>query len=180
MASKEGLQLPKYLTEGIAARAVLEAVDEIFKGDYFVGGIGRDQFQASIVVLVPAVPDDRQSGYANWPVYPPQPFPLVQIDFGTKSEWKYGYGGIAQCKAQQRWYDRSADTYIMPHLLVSGETPYYGAVKMGEIVVACSSNTRERTDWNIAELCAIKCIEFARIAWEQSEERANLNLEFLA
>jgi hypothetical protein len=53
--------------------------------------------------------------------------------------WEDPYYQIAWCKALHLWTDRNDDrTSPIPHLLFSGDTPYWGGVKRRGIVVACS------------------------------------------
>ena len=92
-----------------------------------------------IVVLVPAMKDDRASDYADWPNYQLQPHCIYEHSEGDKATWSHKFDDIARCKALQLWHDRNDDrTDCMPHLLFPGDTPYWGGVKRHGIVVTCS------------------------------------------
>jgi hypothetical protein len=135
-AVPEKLITPTFLGAGVAKQAVEMALlaaglaPGIFAGD--------DGDNHHIVVLVPAMKDDRPN-YMSWPDYPIHPKLLYEVSKGDTSKWKYKFDEIARCKALQLWHDRNdGRTDCMPHLLFSGDTPYWGGVKRNGLVVACS------------------------------------------
>lgn len=167
------LLLPKFLTKGIAEFAMITAARALRQPDWAIHVLKHPTFH--IVILVPAM----QMG-GEYPNYPLQPHMLAELNFGeSKSSWKYPYDEIAQCKALQLWHGRNdGGTDIQPHLLFSGDTPFWGGVKRNGIVVACSG-VKPFFDRMIASVTADICVALAYDAWERSPDKADGELCFL-
>lgn len=167
--------VPKYLTPEVAAHAcnrAFWATANLRRGA--ISGLEN----CHIVVLVPSMPDDSDTNFASWPNYAVEPHALYEHSQGAREEWRYRYDEIAQCKALQLWHGRNeGGATIMPHLLFSGDTPYWGGVKRDGIVVACSGYD-EWIDRMIAGIVADLCIGLAYDAWMASEDRKQ-QVEFL-
>ncbi|PIQ68706.1 MAG: hypothetical protein COV91_02745 [Candidatus Taylorbacteria bacterium CG11_big_fil_rev_8_21_14_0_20_46_11] len=74
-------------------------------------------------------------------------------------------------KAIQLWHDRNDDrTNIMPHLLFSGDTVYWGGVKRHGIVVACSG-VQPWFDKMFSGMIADMLVGIAYNAWMLSEDK---------
>lgn len=130
---------PKYLTKKIAEEAIDTALITVAGESSPLKRCFNSLFlQCCIVVLVPGMEDHRIEDFPNWPNYPIHAVSLCERSIG-QSIWKHPYDTIAKCKALQLWTDRNdGGTGPTPHLLFSGDTPYWGGVKREGIVVACS------------------------------------------
>jgi len=124
-----------------------------------------------IVVLVPAMKDDRANDYPSWPNYQLQPHCMYEQSVGSKENWSHKFDDIARCKALQLWHDRNDDrTDCMPHLLFPGDTPYWGGVKRHGIVVTCSG-VDPWFDKMISGMIADMIIAFAYNGWMKGEDK---------
>src|SRR3989344_4258149 len=129
------LLTPKFLTKEIAQITVQQTITAVMASP--IGDMLKRK-ACHIVILVPAIKDDRATNYVDYPNYPAQAYILYEHSVG-KEIWSAKYDEVARCKAQQLWHDRNDDrTSIKPHLLFSGDTVYWGGVKRHGIVVACS------------------------------------------
>jgi hypothetical protein len=64
---------------------------------------------------------------------------LYEAAFGDQSKWQHNFRGNAWSKVYQLAEDRNeGGPFITPHLLFSGDKPYWGGVKRERIIVACS------------------------------------------
>lgn len=121
-----------------------------------------------VVVLVPSL--DTAGSY---PEYRLHPCVLHEESFGKETAWEHDYAEIARCKALQLWHGRNdGRAGIRPHLLFSGDTPYYGGVHRHGIVVACSG-VQQYFDQMIAGMVSDMCIALAHDEWERSEDKKN-------
>jgi hypothetical protein len=132
---------PKYLTKKLAESAAAVAFRAVFGWNDALdlqSEIPFRQAAGHLVILVPAMEDAREADYPNWPNYSLQPYCLYEVS-ENKDIWTGKYDEIARCKALQRWTDRAdGGATVTPHLLFSGDTPYWGSVKREGIVAAFS------------------------------------------
>jgi hypothetical protein len=160
---------PKFLTSEIAALAVERVFDAVFNGSGVCDMVSRKA--GHVVIIVPAMKDERDENYPSWPDYPIHPHVLYEQDLGEPKEWRYDYANIAKCKALQLWHDRNDDrTDCMPHLLFSGDTPFWGGVKRRGIVVAFSG-VQPYLDKMISGMIADMCVGLAYWAWMNSDDK---------
>lgn len=169
---------PKYLTPEIAKKAVEAALAlTMTEGSLLHPYLKRAQ--CHIVILVPGMKDDQEADYPDWPNYPLQAVSLYEQSVGDPTEWEHPYDNIAKCKALQLWTDRNDDrTMPIPHLLFSGDTPYWGGVKRRGIVVTCSG-VQPWFDKMISGIVADILVGLAHNAYENDEER-KAGVDFLS
>lgn len=175
----ENLLTPKYLTKEIAQEAVALVLRAVMdEASPFRTRLKRHQ--CHIVVLVPAMLDHRAADYPDWPNYPLQPVSLYEHGVGDPSTWQdCRFDNIARCKALQLWTDRNDDRAgVIPHLLFSGDTVYWGGVKRRGIVVTCSG-VQPWFDKMIAGMVADVIVALAHDAYENDEERKK-GVDFLS
>jgi len=166
------LLTPKYITKEIAQEAVYVALSLTMKKSAPLYSV-LNRHHCHVVVLVPAMEDAREANYPDWPNYPIQAYPLYQESVGDKSEWEFPYDEIARCKALQLWTDRNDDrTAPMPHLLFSGDTPYWGGVKRRGFVVTCSG-VQPWFDKMISGIISDTIVALAHDAFVNDEEVQN-------
>ncbi len=123
------LLLPAFLTKEIAEKAMALAAQTAMAR----GGLKGDTFH--IVMIVPAM--EYESG--KFPNYPLQAHVLAEYTHGDRDTWRRDYANIAQCKALQLWHKRNfGGTDSVAHLIIKGDTHYWGGVRREEIAVACS------------------------------------------
>lgn len=159
---------PKFLTESIAKAAVEEVVRMVM-GLANRFPVPMKRRQCHVVVLVPSISENAQSAEAHI---------LYEYSY-NKSDWVHPYDDIARSKALQLWQERNDDrTDSMPHLLFSGDTPFWGGVKRHGIVVTCSG-VKPWFDKMISGMVADCCNALAYEAWMTSEDRAN-GVDFLS
>ncbi len=171
----EPILIPKFLTKGMVARIIGLVVGMVMDDAFFP----LKRRMLHIVVLVPAMRDDRISSFPKWPNYPIYPHLLYEYSLGDKSEWPHKFDEIAEYKALQLWHGRNDDrTDIMPHLLFPGDTPYWGGVKRHGIVVTCSG-VQPWFDKMISGLIADACIAMSYDRWMALEAKEK-NVDFLA
>jgi hypothetical protein len=97
------------------------------------------------------------------------PVVLYEQAVGDPDGWEHSYDVIARNKALQLWTDRNDDrTSPVPHLLFSGDTPYWGGVKRRGIVVACSG-VQSWFDKLISGIVADTIVALAHHAYENDE-----------
>lgn len=169
MANK--MIIPKFLTQELAKQAVEAVLAAVMKPSP-VGELLKRQ-ACHIVILVPSMKDDRESGYPDWPNYPVVPQCLYEHSVGDKKEWTGEYDNIAKCKALQLWHNRNDDrTDIVPHLLFPGDAPYYGGVRRHGIVVTCSG-IQPWFDKMIAGMICEMLVGLAYNAWMTSDDKKN-------
>ncbi len=161
---------PKYLTKEDAEKAV-RAVLEVVIGTRSSLRPLLKRVQCHIVVLVPGMKDDREADYPDWPNYPLQAVSLHEESIGKDEGWEHPYDNIARCKALQLWTDRNDDRAMsIPHLLFSGDTPFWGGVKRCGIVVTCSG-VQSWFDKMISGMIADVIVGLAHNAYENDEDR---------
>ncbi|MCX6717546.1 MAG: hypothetical protein NTU76_02630 [Candidatus Taylorbacteria bacterium] len=172
-------KLPKFLTEEMAE----EAIEMVW---WMVLNHEPTHFKPKskachVVVLVPEqeTPDELNAvgRYLNYSV---RPYSLFEYSFGNKeSEWTADYAEIARSKALKLWNGMNdGRTDIMPHLMYSGDCPFWGGVKRDGIVVACSG-VEAHFDRMISGMVADMLIAGAYHAWmnsnDKKENRVNLS-----
>ncbi len=164
----EKLLPPKFLTAELAKLAVSQVFDVVFRGAMSNLASGK---MGHIVIIVPAMKDERAEDYPSWPDYPLHPYPLYEQSLGEPSAWKYDYMSIARCKALQLWHGRNDDrTDCVPHLLFPGDTPFWGGVKRRGIVVAFSG-VQPYFDKMISGMVADMCVGLAHHTWMVSADK---------
>ncbi len=162
---------PKFLTRRIAEHAITAVAHLVFSD----APLKRKAFH--IVVLVPSMKDERADDYPSYPNLPIEPQVLYEQSF-SKETWPVKFDDIAKCKALQLWHGRNDDrTDVMPHLLFSGDAPFWGGVKREGIVVACSG-VQPCFDKMISGMVADMIIALAYNEWKESDDRKN-DVDFL-
>jgi hypothetical protein len=168
---------PKFLTPEIAALAVRTAIEAVI-GESSPLKAMMKRLQFHIVVLVPAMKDDREADYPDWPNYPVEPHCIYEHSVGNPKEWEAPFDNIAKCKALQLWTKRNDDrTGVIPHLLFPGDTPYWGGVDRSGIVVACSG-VQPWFDKMISGIVADIIVALAHDAYEKYKVE-NPDIDFL-
>lgn len=156
---------PKYLTREQCEMAVSIALRLAMEG--FRDKLVREQ--CHVVILVPAMEDARTEDYPDWPDYPVSPYALYERSLGQEF-CERRYDEIAKCKAIQLWTGRNdGRSGPVPHLVFSGDTPFWGGVCREGIVVACSG-VQPWFDRMIAGIAADVLIALARDAFENDPE----------
>ncbi len=159
---------PKYITQDIATAAVAMATKLVLGS-----GIAK-RGDCHVVVMVPAMKDDAPD-YPDYPHYAIFAEVIYEDSFGDVGNWEHPYDNIARCKALQLWHDRNdGRAGSVPHLLFSGDTPYWGGVKREGIVVACSG-VEPYFDKLISGITADCIIALAQHAYENDKQRVGLN-----
>jgi len=140
-------QLPKFLTEELI-QAVKVLTHNIITSQMLA--LMPKRQACHIVVLVPEqitrAEDGSELVYPDYPVRPAilfeQSYGVVEPDDPCDDEglrWTADYADIARCKAFKLWHGMNdGRTDILPHLMYSGDCPYWGGVKRDGIVVSCS------------------------------------------
>ncbi len=160
---------PKFLTEELAKFAI-ETVSTAMMETPPMGDLLKRQTY-HIVILVPAMKDDREANFPDWPNYPLVPHVLYEHSVGDRADWTAKYDEVARCKALQLWHGRNDDrTDIIPHLLFPGDAPFYGGVYRQGIVVTCSG-VQPWFDKMIAGMVADMIIGLAYNVWMASEDK---------
>ena len=170
----EQLLAPKFLTMDVAETAVETVIGALFDTSPLNPMKGllprKDRGNCHVVVLVPAIKDDRANDFRDWPNYPIKPEPIYEGSFGEPATWQYPFKEIARCKASQLWEGQNDGRGpTAAHLLLPGDTPYWGGVKREGIVVAVSGFD-EHFDRMAAGMIAEICIALARQAYLESED----------
>ena len=167
--------MPKFLTRDIAemaVKAILEAVmqnPDVFR---------PKRRHCHVVVVVPSMENVHTGEHPKWRNYALEPSILYEYSYGERADWEHPFADIALVKALQLWQGRNDDrTDSMPHLLFSGDTPFWGGVKRHGIVVTCSG-LQPWLDKMLAGMVADACIALAYGAWMRSETHAK-NADFL-
>jgi hypothetical protein len=129
-------ELPRFLSRHIAQQAMQQAV--ALASNAFRFNLSRSHSPMfHIVILVPKMEYDADA----YPDCPITPHLLAEYSYGNKEEWPHHFDEIARCKALQLWQGRNlGGTDSAPHLLLSGDTPFWGGVARDGIVVACSGD----------------------------------------
>lgn len=130
----------------------------------------EDKGNCHIVILVPGIQDIPVTNSVNWN-RPMMPYALYDESFGDKLTWNYPFDQIARSKAFQLWHDQNDGRGPTPaHLLLPGDTPYWGGVKREGIVVSCSGFD-EADDRMAAGMIAEICIALAKRKFASSEDK---------
>lgn len=159
---------PKFLTPAIAQVAVKNAFEILFNGVGIADLVSRNI--GHVIVIVPAMKDERAEDYPSYPDYPIHPYILYEESF-HKSVWPYEFDNIARCKGLQLWHERNDDrTDCIPHLLFPGDTPFWGGVYRHGIVVAFSG-TQPYFDKMVSGMVADLCVGLAYHAWMTSDDK---------
>ena len=168
---------PKFLTKELAKIAVQQVLAAVMDPSSPLSTLIKRQ-ACHIVIVVPSMVDQAVAGHAVWHAGPLFPFVLYEQSVGNRESWTAKYDEVAHCKALQLWYERSdGATDIMPHLLFTGDTPYWGGVRRGGIVVTCSG-IQPWFDRMIAGMVADMIIALAYNAWMTSEDKKS-GVDFL-
>jgi hypothetical protein len=156
---------PKFLNNATANLAI-NLITEAIQHPMIQVDLRRNAFH--IVVLVPKM----EIGLGSHQMYSTQPHTLAEYSH-NKNLWPQSanYDKIAHCKALQLWYGNAdGGTDTKPHLLFSGDTPFWGGVKRDGIVVACSG-VQPYFDRMISGMVADICIAYAYHAWATSRDK---------
>ncbi len=116
------------------------------------------------------VPEMKKMG--SYPAHEIVPFVFARYTNGDALVPKQAlYQDLAECKALQLWDDRNfGGPNSVPHLLLRGDTPYWGGVKRDGIVVACSG-LASHYDRMLSSMVADACIAIAHgnyLAWRDA------------
>lgn len=167
-------QLPKFLTVEMARTAVGHVWLTIVCNE-LVDFMPKRR-ACHIVVMVPEMEvtgkDENTHGgpIYNYPDYPVRPVVLYENSFEL-SNWTADYADGAKCKAFKLWHGHNdGRTDILPHLMYSGDCPFWGGVKRDGIVVACSG-VEPHFDRMISGMVADMLIAGAYHAWMKSEDK---------
>lgn len=154
-----GLIKPFFLTKEVARLALFTV--PIIVGKFAEMGRMRSGM-CHIVILVPSRKVDSPSDCLD-------PYLLCEKSFGDVSKWPHEFNRIARSKAYQLWQGRNdGQTDCVPHLLMPGDTPWWGGVKREGIVVACSG-FEPHFDRMLAGMVADACIALAYDAWSKAK-----------
>lgn len=149
----------------MAKQVVETTLKAVMKGQIFGQLLSRKA--CHIAVIVPSMPDDRGTDYADWPDFAIKPHVLYQHSERDASPWTKPYDEIARCKALQLWHGRQdGGTDVLPHLLFPGDAPFWGGVKRDGIVVACSG-VQSHFDRMISSMI---CDQLIALAYEAHEK----------
>lgn len=161
------LNLPKFLTKEVAEIAVDTVMQAVFFGS-LADKLNRPT--CHVVIVVPT------QGSANEII----PYVLYEKTHGEREGWgEHHFNHIATSKSFQLWYDRhDGGTCAVPHLLMPGDTPYWGGVKREGIVVACSG-VQPYFDRMISGMVADACIALAADAYSKWLARTKSTIDFL-
>lgn len=153
---------PKFLTEQMAG-AVIEAAVEML---YHMVEIAPKRQHLHVVVLVPGMRwNDTGTSVTVQPVI------LIEYTRGYQEDFEYPFDEIARNKASQLWLGHNdGRTDVMPHLLFTGDAPYWGGVKYEGIVVACSG-IQPWLDKMLSGIIAHMLVGVAYDAWMNSQDK---------
>lgn len=166
----DNLRTPKYATKEVAQQAVELVIFAVMsEGSPFRARLKRHE--GHIVVLVPAAADPTGQGFfLDWPDCPLRPVDLYQHNIGDPTSWVAPFDNIARMKAMQLWSDRNDDRAgLIPHLVFSRDTVYWGGVKRAGIVVACSG-VQPWFDKMISGMVADAIIALAQDGYENDSQ----------
>ncbi|MFA6503172.1 MAG: hypothetical protein WCT45_02870 [Candidatus Paceibacterota bacterium] len=155
------IRRPSFLNKLIAEQAIQAAVKTAF------ATLPVKRQMLHVVVLAP-----QYSGDEHYPCNEPKPFILAELSFGDKTQWPHPFDEVARKKAQQRWYDRSDGGSVKPHLLLPGDTPFWGSAKRDELVAA-ASGVEPWGDLAVASMTIDLCLAlsyYAFAAWKSQHE----------
>lgn len=161
---------PRILTKELAAQAVEIALKACMFSEE-MRSIVRHPMCHIVVMVMAEHERDYQTFF--------EPYVLYQRSVGNTDDWPRPYNEIAYKKARQLWRGQNSDgnTDIQPHLLVPGDTIFWGGVKRHGIVVACSG-VQPYFDQLISGVTADFIKALARHAYENSREK-NEQISFL-
>lgn len=172
---------PKFLTKEVVSSAAHTAIRSVNELVFSSAPVKIEIETCCVVVLVPAMGDDRVMEYADWPNHPIQPHSIEYCynrNVGKAAPELARYQSIAQCKALQLWHGRNdGGTDTQPHLLFRGDTPYWGGVRRDGIAVACSG-LEPHFDRMIAGMTADICIALSYQAYVEWA-KGNSDRDFL-
>lgn len=156
---------PKFLTRDLIEKAVDLVINGVFLSNA-LDGIAKPERVGHVVVFVPGV--EHRTGTVNI-----VPMCIFEKSF-NRDMWKSPYSLIAMSKATQLWTGQNTDgaTSVMPHLLMPGDTPYWGGVKRDGIVVAFSGD-KSTIDQMISGMVADAIKALAYIALDESDDKRN-------
>jgi hypothetical protein len=152
---------PPFLNRLIAEQAIRAAVKTVFET------LPVKRKMMHVVVLAP-----QYSGDESYPCNESRPFILAELSFGDKTAWPHRFEEIARKKAQQCWYGRSDGGSVKPHLLLPGDTPFWGSVERDGLVAA-ASGVEPWGDRATASMTIDLCVAlsyYAFMAWKSQHE----------
>ncbi len=154
---------PKFLTQEICKKAVETVTEMVFQT------MPVNKKECHITVKIP-MEVDNQKKYAFF----------YSRSFGRK-QWKRDYQSIANSKAKQIAFglNSGGSEQITPaHLILEGETPYWGGCKIDDIIVACSG-LQPWFDQMISRQVAAMIIALARENYETYLSEKNEKVDFI-
>ena len=172
-----GLRLPRFLVQDTTvAKAVGIVLDATIRNPKIVEDLTEPM--CHIVVLCPSKGAFKDSTDMNWLHAPIQPYLLYEESVNPE-KFDNNYLEIARCKAAQLWRGQNNDglTDSVPHLLFTGDTPYWGGVHRHGLVVACSG-IQSHFDQMISGMIADALKAFAYENWSKSDDKKS-ELPFL-
>lgn len=165
------IKYPKFLTNQVAAEAVHIALTTLYVHHKDI--LMPEKPHVHVVVIVGT---KRQEYIEHRPqdvksyIEPAVLYETTWGDLGTLGDSQIV--GIARSKARELWHrQQDGGTDLSPHLLYSGDTPYWGGVFRG-FAVACSG-VKPHKDRLVASMAADLMIALAYDAWDKSEEKAS-------
>ncbi|MDX8502599.1 hypothetical protein RFM99_29905 [Mesorhizobium sp. VK4C] len=157
---------PKFLTPSLAEMAVSMVLDAFMFNHRMDGIIGARM--CHVVILVPSiVPDDNE-----WAHGLVTPTCIYETSRGNREDWSHEFDRLARNKALQLWREQrvAGNTDPAPHLLFSGDTPFWGGVKRHGIAVAVSG-PQSFFDEMLAGMIADAIKGLASFYFEQSADK---------
>lgn len=162
----KGITTPYFLTKEVADVVIRIYISEFL--DRFCRAGRALRKECHIIILVPAM-DPFGTIKAHI---------LYEKSFGNPSNWPHDFAAIARSKSFQLWNGQNdGQTDCMPHLLLPGDTPWWGGVKRDGIVVACSG-FQPHFDRMIAGMAVDMCIAIAYDQWKKM--KGDLTGDFLS
>ncbi len=111
--------------------------------------------------------DPEDVGYTIVPVI------FHEYSHGKLAEFEHPFDQIARSKVREVWFDQQdgGTGSISPHLLYSGDTPYWGGDKRHGMACACSGIEAYK-DQAIARMTLDLICMLTHDAWMGSEDKA--------
>lgn len=131
------IEWPFFLTKELAEEAIKNAVTAASKNF----PLRRKDLHVVMLVQCLEVPIISDPEVFRPEDYVPVTKLLCEISFGNITEWEHDFKSIARCKSIQVRDGRNpgAPQLATPaHLLLHGDTPFWGADKTEGIITACS------------------------------------------
>lgn len=165
-----------FLTKDVAERACAQVEMTIKQGGPVFGYL-KDRMHLHIVILVPSILIDEHGSFPH--KFTTSVKLLHEHSVGSPGKWEHPYDEIAQRKAWQLWEGRNnGSSCVQPQLLFTGDTPFWGGVDRGGIVVACSGD-QQHFDQMISGMVADMCIALANNAFEEFKKNTGGKESFI-